>query len=206
MIGVALADVGAVRRGARSIAIPDLMADGPGLVRVHGPNGCGKSTLIELLAGGIVPASGSVRVCGVPATRSAARRLRRVCRSEIALLGHVSLRRHAALFARAAGLPRQAAIDALADEGLADRLDDPCEQLSTGEARRAWVRLTIVGPAPVLLLDEPFLGVDADASAALRSRIAARSADALVIVVDHGDRAWEAPVRELCLTAPGSAP
>lgn len=205
MIGVTVAGVGAVRRGSRMVAIPDLVIDGPGLVRVRGDNGSGKSTLIELLAGGIAHARGSVRVCGVPAASRAARPLRRVCRTEIALLGHVTLRRHAALFARAAGLPRQAALAALADEGLGGRLDDAVDELSTGEARRAWVRLVTVGAAPVLLLDEPFLGMDAESSERLLSCIADRALDALVMVVDHGDRAWLAPARELALTADGSS-
>ena len=202
MIGIAVADVGEVRRGRRSVTIPDLAVEGPGLVCVRGGNGCGKSTLIELLAGGIAPARGSVRVCGEPAMSRAARRARRVCRTEIALLGHVTLRRHAALFARAAGLPGGAAMDALVDEGLGGRLDDAVDALSTGEARRAWVRLTTVGRAPVLLLDEPFLGVDLAASIALRSRVTAWAAESLVIVVDHDDRAWESPALELALPAP----
>jgi ABC-type multidrug transport system ATPase subunit len=206
VIGVALTDVGAVRRGARTVTIPDLVIDGTGLVRVRGGNGCGKSTLIELLAGGIAPATGSVRVCGEPATSPAARRLRRVCRTEVALLGHVTLRRHAVLFARAAGLPTLAATDALADEGLADRLDDVVDELSTGEARRAWVRLTTVGRAPVLLLDEPFLGIDAAAAAALRSRVAAWAEGSLVLVVDHEAHAWQSPALELVLAAPARVP
>lgn len=203
MIGVTLTGVGTVRRGERTVSIPDLRIDGPGLVRLAGANGCGKSTLIELLAGGIAPATGSVEVCGVPATSSAARLVRRVCRTEIALLGHVTLRRHAVLFARAAGRPARAAMDALADEGLADRLDDAVDELSTGEARRAWVRLTTVGRAPVLLLDEPFLGVDAAASATLRSRVAAWAEESLVLVVDHDGHAWRPTALELARAAPG---
>lgn len=206
MIRVEVADVDAVRRGTRSIAVPDLGIDGPGLVHVRGPNGSGKSTLVELLAGGIVPDRGSVRVCGAAAASASARALRRVCRTEIALLGHVTLRRHAALFARAAGLPPRGATDALRDEALAARLDDAVDELSTGEARRAWVRLTTLGDAPVLLLDEPFLGVDAPAAEALRARIAGWSMSRLVVVVDHDSHGWGAGVRELALEARSAAP
>lgn len=206
MIGIEVVGVGAVPRGRRTVALPDLSIDGPGLVRVRGPNGSGKSTLVELLAGGIAPAVGAVRVCGVPATAPAARPLRRVCRTEIGLLGHVSLRRHAGLFARAAGVPRRAGLDALADEGFADRLDDAVDELSTGEVRRAWVRLTTLGAAPVLLLDEPLLGVDAAAATALRSRIAHWASEALVLVIDHDDRAWQAPVLDVALAAQRAAP
>lgn len=206
MIGIEVVGVGAVRRGSRDVVLPDLALEGPGLVQVRGPNGCGKSTLIELLAGGIAPVTGAVRVCGVPAAASAARRLRRVCRAEIALLGHVTLHRHAVLFARAAGVPRQAALDALASEGLADRLGHAVHELSTGEARRAWVRLSTLGSAPVLLLDEPFLGVDAVASRALRSRVAEWALEALVLVVDHHDRDWDARVIDLAVATGGAAP
>ncbi|MET4098318.1 ABC-type multidrug transport system ATPase subunit [Agrococcus sp. UYP10] len=190
MIAIEVRGVGAVRRGRHAVPVPDLSLSGPGLVRVRGANGAGKSTLIELLAGGIAPAVGDVRICGVRADARAARDLRRVCRTEIALLGHVALRRHAALFARAAAVPALEALGALADEGLADRLDDRADALSTGEARRAWVRLTTLGAAPVLLLDEPLLGVDEAAEEALRRRIDAWALERLVLVVDHGRREW----------------
>jgi len=190
MIAIEVRGVGAVRRGRHAVPVPDLSLAGPGLVRVRGANGAGKSTLIELLAGGIAPAVGDVRICGVRADARAARGLRRVCRTEIALLGHVALRRHAALFARAAAVPALEALGALADEGLADRLDDRVDALSTGEARRAWVRLTTLGAAPVLLLDEPLLGVDEAAEEALRRRIDAWALERLVLVVDHGRREW----------------
>ena len=195
---IEIVGVGAVPRGRRSVTVPDVALRGPGLVRVVGPNGSGKSTLIELLAGAIAPPTGAVRVCGADAASRGARRLRRVCRAEIALLGAVTLRRHAGLFARASGLPPVSALSALADEGLADRLDDAVDELSSGEARRAWVRLTTLGAAPVLLLDEPFLGVDARAAEALRERIVRWAAARLVLLVDHEERGWP-PAVELAL-------
>lgn len=198
---VEVTGVGAVRRGTRAVGMPELDLEGPGLVLVRGGNGSGKSTLVELLAGGIAPVAGAVRVCGVPAGSSAARRLRRVCRSEVSLLGHVTLRRHAALFAAAASVQRSAAIDALAAEALDERLDDPVDALSTGERRRAWVRLTTLGAAPVLLLDEPFLGLDAVAASALRSRMADWAATRLVLLVDHGSDGAGARVVDLGVPA-----
>jgi len=52
------------------------------------------------------------------------------------------------------------------------------------------VRLTTLGAAPVLLLDEPLLGVDEAAAGALRRRIDAWAMERLVLVVDHGRREW----------------
>lgn len=177
--------------------IPEFVVDGPGIVLVRGANGSGKSTLVELLAGGLASRTGSVSVCGLPARSSAARRMRRVSRAEIALLPHVTVRRHAGLFARAAAVNPETALRSLADEGLGTRIDERVSALSTGEARRAWVRLTTLGAAPVLLLDEPFLGLDLPAAVSLQSRLERWGRDRLVLLVDHGERRLTGVVREL---------
>ncbi|WP_347754496.1 ATP-binding cassette domain-containing protein [Agrococcus sp. ProA11] len=201
---LAVAGVGSLHRGGRPVPLPELTVDGPGIVLVRGANGSGKSTLLELLAGGIRPLHGSVSVCGVPAHSSAARRLRRVSRTDIALLPHVTLRRHAMLFAHAAGVQPAAALESLVDEGLGPRIDARVATLSTGEARRAWVRLTTLGAAPVLLLDEPFLGLDAAAGETLQARLERWGSNRLVLLVDHGDRRLRGVVRELRM-GPGAA-
>jgi ABC-type transport system involved in cytochrome bd biosynthesis fused ATPase/permease subunit len=61
------------------------------------------------------------------------------------------------------------------------------------------VRLTTLGDAPVVLLDEPFLGIDARAADALRARISAWAATRLVVVVDHEERAWGSEAMALSL-------
>lgn len=201
MIGLHAVGVGSLPRGSHAVAIPELAIDGPGIVLVRGPNGAGKSTLVELLAGGIRSGRGSVTVCGVPARSSAARRLRRVSRADIALLPQVTLRRHAGLFADAAGVAAATAIRSLVAEGLCAHLDARVSTLSTGEARRAWVRLTTLGPAPVLLLDEPFLGLDPPAASALHARLEHWARERLVLLVDHGARRFSGSVRELHMGA-----
>lgn len=197
MIGIRVSGVGLLLRGSREIRVPELQVDGPGIVLLRGANGAGKSTVVELLAGGIRSHDGSVTVCGAPAASSAARRVRRVSRADIALLPHLTIRRHAALFARAAGVDQRTALSALADEGLGSQMDQPVAALSTGEARRAWVRLTTLGTAPVLLLDEPFLGLDSVAAAALQARLECWARERLVLLVDHGRQQLSAVVREL---------
>ncbi|MCH1884197.1 ATP-binding cassette domain-containing protein [Agrococcus sp. ARC_14] len=201
MIGIRVAEVRGLRRGVRELPVPELDVEGPGIILVRGPNGAGKSTFVELLAGGVRPREGDVRMCGLPAASTAARVMRRVSRADIALLPRLTIRRHATLFARAAAVDLRTALDALADEGLAHLIDACTAELSTGEARRAWVRLTTLGAAPVLLLDEPFLGMDVDAETALRERLEAWAQERLVVLVDHGERRLGAVVQELHLGA-----
>lgn len=204
MIGIRVSGVGELRRGRRVLPVPELDIARPGVVLVRGPNGAGKSTLVELLAGGIRPREGEVRICGMPACSSAARALRRVSRADIALLPGLTTRRHAALFARAAGVDPRDALSELAQDGLGHVIDERVAELSTGEARRVWVRLTTLGAAPVLLLDEPFLGLDDAAATALQERLDAWAHDRMVVLVDHGERPLRTVVQELRLGTAGA--
>ncbi|WP_413316871.1 ABC transporter ATP-binding protein [Agrococcus sp. 1P02AA] len=201
-----LRGVGALPGRARAVALPDLRIDAPGLVLVEGPNGSGKSTLIEVLAGSLVPSAGSARVGGWPATSEDARRARTVSRCAVAFLAPVALRVHAGLFARAAGVPADAAIDALELEGLGALLPEPAGRMSTGEARRAWNALTTLGERRVLLMDEPFLGLDPAAASRLAARIEAWSATRVVLLVDHAQRSWPAGSTRVGMPAGASTP
>lgn len=191
---------------ARAVALPDLRVDAPGLVLVEGPNGSGKSTLIDVLAGSLLPRAGSVRVGGWPAGSDEARRARAVTRCAVSFLAPVTLRVHAGLFARAAGVSAGAAIQALDLEGLRPLLAEPAGRMSTGEARRAWNALTTLGDRRVLLLDEPFLGLDSAAAARLAARIEAWSATRVVLLVDHAQRSWRARPIRVAMPEPASSP
>lgn len=129
-------------------------------LRIEGPNGVGKSTLLRVCAGLLAPAAGQV-VLDAPPGRAALGYLAEA----VALDGEQALAEALGFWARVDGLPdpdaRVAA--ALADVALADLAAVPVRLLSTGQRRRAAFARVIAGDAFLWLLDEPANGLDAAA-------------------------------------------
>ena len=169
-------------------------------IGVLGPNGGGKSTLFRVLLGELEPYRGSVQSDGrcafVPQTERS-RLDYPVTALDVALMGTLSshpwwrpLRRHDRAFA----------LEALARVGLADRAGEQFGELSGGQRQRVLVARALVQNAPILLLDEPFSGVDrpsADLLTALLDELAAEGRGLLIATHDvEQARAWD---RVLCL-------
>ncbi len=143
-----------------------------------GPNGSGKSTLLRVLAGLAVPLAGEARVLGLPA---GSRKLRgRIGWVPEALRWPAALPVGAVLHELAA-LCRVRQADARVVEvarltGIGDLLDRRLGSLSLGQGRRVAVAQALLDRPPVLLLDEPFSGLDSlvlhDLRAHLRERLA----------------------------------
>jgi ABC-type Mn2+/Zn2+ transport system ATPase subunit len=136
-------------------------AVGPGmLVGVLGPNGGGKSTLLRALLGELRPRAGRIATRGrlgfVPQT-DRSRLDYPVSARDVALMG--SLTRHP--WWRPPGRDdRRAADDALARVGLADLAGEQFGELSGGQRQRVLIARALVQDARLLLLDEPFAGLD----------------------------------------------
>ncbi|MEE1621660.1 ABC transporter ATP-binding protein [Zafaria sp. Z1313] len=130
------------------------------LVHLRGTNGSGKSTLLEVVAGILEPWSGTVRVQGFPPPSDAARAARRVVRADPALIPALSVRAQAELMSQSLGLPGEALFERLASHRLGSWLDAPAGELSTGNLRKAWFVLATASPASLMILDEPFNGLD----------------------------------------------
>ena len=133
---------------------------------IFGPNGAGKTTLLKVLAGLINPQAGSARVDG-------GRRAIGWIGHQSHLYGHLTVRENLLFWGSLYGLDaarRSArAADVLARLDLSDRADQPVWSLSRGLLQRAAIAKALVHDPTVLLLDEPFTGLDLAAAEQLRA-------------------------------------
>lgn len=134
------------------------------LIYLQGRNGAGKTSLLRMLIGLLPPESGDIRWQGKPI-----RKQRDEYHAALCYLGHHNAIKeeltplenfqHAARFADQA-LDEDAALDALAQVGLAGREDLPCRYLSQGQKRRVALARLVVDRRPLWVLDEPFVALD----------------------------------------------
>ncbi|HTP85101.1 MAG TPA: cytochrome c biogenesis heme-transporting ATPase CcmA [Alphaproteobacteria bacterium] len=179
-------------RGERRVfAHVDFEVRPGGVLAVVGPNGTGKSSLLRLVAG-LLPAAGGViawngqDVAHEPEAH----------RARLHYVGHLDalkptltpaemLAVHAAL--RGQQIGDTAITAALEAFGLARLANLPARFLSQGQRRRAALARLIASPAPLWLLDEPTLALDADSVARLAAVLARhREAGGLAVIATHG--------------------
>jgi ABC-2 type transport system ATP-binding protein len=134
-----------------------------GVTGLLGPNGAGKSTLLHCLSGLLAPSSGTLRIAGRAAVGdpSIYRQVGLVPERE-AVPGFLTARGFMQLSADLQGIPDRdaAAQRALAMVDLADEADRPMRTFSKGMRQRAKVAAALVHDPAILLLDEPFNGMD----------------------------------------------
>jgi heme exporter protein A len=161
-----------------------------------GPNGAGKSTLLSIAATLLSPSSGSVRY-GAQTARDGGAALR----GRIGFLAHdlfvypeLSAAENLSFFARLHGVTDTAqAVDAaLRQANLHDRRDDPVMTFSRGMRQRLAIERALLHAPRLVLLDEPFTGLDDAAVAATRARLSAlRDAGCIVLLTTHDLEAVE---------------
>ncbi len=165
-----------------------------------GSNGAGKSTLLRLLAGICKPTAGQVLIDGAdPASTPATRANIGLLAHNFLLYNNLSARENLLFFARLYDLPnRPHRVDAaLSETGLLERQDQKVNTFSRGMKQRlALARATIHQPS-ILLLDEPYTGLDSGAAAVLENQLSTfkkqghtcvlvtHRADAAVHLMDH---------------------
>jgi ABC-type sulfate/molybdate transport systems ATPase subunit len=142
---------------------------GPGeRLALFGPSGAGKTTLLETIAGLVRPRSGLIELAGRTLTRTATpavavppwQRQVGLLRQDPGLFPHLSVRGNLA-YGRATD-PRGAELTGLADAlGIGDLLDAMPARLSGGQQHRAALGRLLLAHCGVLLLDEPYSGLDA---------------------------------------------
>jgi ABC-2 type transport system ATP-binding protein len=188
-----------------------------------GPNGAGKSTTLKMLAGILHPDAGDAHVLGLePARqrRALAYQIGTVFGQRSQLWYQLPPRDTFTLLGRVYGTDRREhtrRIETLsAIFGLAGLLDTPVRQLSLGERMRCEIAASLLHAPRVLFLDEPTIGLDVAAKAAIRELLRAQSAArgvtllltshdtgdiegvcGRVIVIHRGRLLWDGSVDEL---------
>ena len=155
------------RDGTRDAVVDLDLALAPGdMLALLGPNGAGKSTTVGMLCGLITPDAGDVRIAGTPVGRDLTRLHQTIglVPQELALYETLSPHHNLVTFGALHGLSgKQLAlrIDAALDiAGLRERAHDPVQTFSGGMKRRLNIACALLHEPPVLILDEPTVGVD----------------------------------------------
>ena len=164
-------------------------------IAVLGPNGGGKSTLFRVLLGELEPYRGSVvsegRAAFVPQTERS-RLDYPVTALDVALMGALSSR---AWWRPLRHRDREFALEALERVGLAHLADAQFGELSGGQRQRVLVARSLVQDAPILLLDEPFSGVDRPSADLLTGLLGALATEGRGLLISTHDveqaRAWD---------------
>lgn len=154
-----------------------------------GPNGAGKTTTMRSVFGLVAPDAGKVEWEGQPITEEVRRKFGYMP-EERGLYPRMRNLDQVAYFGMLHGMTRLAAESAAArwlhDFGLAERADDRLEQLSHGNQQRLQLAAALVHSPQLLVLDEPFAGLDPVGVGAMGDILAAQAeAGAAVIFSSH---------------------
>jgi heme exporter protein A len=160
------------------------------IVGLLGPNGAGKSTMLAMLATLLRPTTGVIRYGeGTEHQHGAA------LRGAIGVLGHdlflypeLTARENLEFFAGLYSVPdvRAAVTGALTRAGLLERANDPVSTFSRGMRQRLALERALIHQPALLLLDEPFTGLDDASGSALLVRLRGlRDSGAIIVLATH---------------------
>ncbi len=168
----------------------DLRIDAGARVALLGPNGAGKTTLFDLLAGGLRSRAGrvllgGVDVTGLPLHRRAQKGLGYVAQ-EPSVFRDLTVRKNLEVALRSPAARGSGDLEgALQRWGLSALVDRSAAVLSGGERRRVEIARALLTNPSILLLDEPFAGLDPAARKTLAEALADLPPSVTLLISDH---------------------
>lgn len=173
----------------KAVARVSLSLDAGDILGLLGPNGAGKSTLLGMLATLVAPTSGTIKYGGAAASTGGAQLRGRigVLAHELHLYPELTARQNLAFFAKLHGLEDEDLVTrALESAGLGDRGDDQVASFSRGMRQRLALERALLHRPRLVLLDEPFTGLDDKAVRIVAERIKLIAAEgAMVVLATH---------------------
>lgn len=157
-------------------------------VALIGHNGSGKSTFLRMVAGLLEPTGGELEIAGFELTDVEARATTSFLPDDPVLYDDLSLREHAEYISRLHGGDGwDDYAESLCERlGLTDRIDDLPARFSRGLRQKTSIVLALVRPFSLLLVDEPFVGLDQPGKAVLLELLAEVHDDgAATLVATH---------------------
>jgi ABC-2 type transport system ATP-binding protein len=185
-----LADVSRNFGRRRAVSRVSLTIRAGDILGLLGPNGAGKSTLLGMLATLVKPTSGSITYGGTGASRSGAEIRGRigVLAHELHLYPELSARQNLEFFARLHGLSASAVVEpALRAADLSDRGDDLVSSFSRGMRQRLAFERALLHAPRLVLLDEPFTGLDDRAVRFVAERMKRLASEGAIVVLATHD-------------------
>jgi ABC-2 type transport system ATP-binding protein len=173
-----------------AVAGVDLRIERGEVFGLLGPNGAGKSTTIRLLCTLLEPTSGTARVNGFDIVRQSTQvrqSLGTVLAGERSIYWKLTARENLAYFAALYHIPPKVAQPRIAElldrMELSNRADDLVEKYSTGMKQRVAIARALLARPPILLLDEPTLGLDPQAARRVRELVKELKAEGHTILL-----------------------
>ena len=166
----------------------------PGLHLVCGDDGCGKTTLLRLLAGELMPQAGDLRLGSLRLADDAQRYRQQMFRTDpvsAAFDALTPLQWLDNLRGRHAGFDPTLAEALLARLFLQEHLHKTGHMLSTGSRRKVWLATALASRASVILIDQPFAALDAPSIRVVTELLQelGHSGRHIVIIADYESRA-----------------
>ncbi|NBV14404.1 MAG: metal ABC transporter ATP-binding protein [Sphingobacteriia bacterium] len=161
-----------------------------GITGIIGPNGSGKSTLLKILCGLLKPASGTIETQVLPSQMAYVAQRQTVDWDYPATVKEVvemPLAIQTPWYKRKPQSQVESVHQALALTGLTDFADRQIQALSGGQQQRVFIARALALNLPVLLLDEPFAGVDAPTEAHLFQVLKTVAEQGKTVVMVHHD-------------------